>query len=88
MKLIGRHHLHRLRGIDHAVDRWLSCWEAEVSAASWRSSRDVLAQYPNAVEHPTSRFFFPITSTTAKVAIMVNFPNQVALALPSPPDLA
>jgi mRNA-degrading endonuclease HigB of HigAB toxin-antitoxin module len=88
MKLLGREHIHRFRGHDERMDRWLLCWEAEIIAANWKSPKDILAQFPNAVERPTNRFFFAITPIPLKVEIMINFPNQIAVALPASPDIA
>lgn len=78
MRLIGRD---KLKVISGEVDRWLRSWCIEVVNAHWRSSNDVVNQFPNAHVRPEGDFLFPIGDSGYSVQLQIAFAQGVALIL-------
>lgn len=80
MKLLGRHRLLPLYGMDNPTDAWLRGWVAELAAANWKGDRDVLRQFPRL--RPTQAaniFLFPVKSHPQQIEVAMIFPQSLAL---------
>ena len=79
MRLLGRNHRQKIRGLDAQTDSWLTIWASEVSNASWKAPVDLVKQYRSVVEQDASTYLFQIGAFDGFIELQVAFPQGVAL---------
>lgn len=79
MRLVGRNRLAPLQTEDLVVARWTTNWMAEVASAHWVSADDISDQFPNSSQELENIFVFPVITYRWSIALLVSFPDQIAL---------
>lgn len=79
MRLLGRKHLQKIRGLNALTDRWLAAWASEVVNASWKASIDVVKQYQAVTQVDECTFLFKVGNFDGFVELNVAFPQGIAL---------
>lgn len=81
MWLSGRNRLRQLYGIDAQTDVWLRCWESELKYANWKTSQDLLRQFPRARDLGADVFEFPVPYLPQAIQVAVTFPQAKAIVI-------
>jgi len=79
VRLVGKHMLQRLVDEQPTTRPWVSSWAAEIEEAQWKSSSDLLAQFPRVRAQNDGGFYFPVAGTKTDVVLSVAFPAGIAL---------
>ncbi len=79
MRLLGRHRLDPLFAKGAPVRRWTLSWVAEVVTGTWTCPADVISQFPSLCQENENIFIFPVTSCTSSIALLIAFPQQIAV---------
>lgn len=80
MRLIGRGKIPGSKITDEAFATWFRAWASEVSSASWASSADLFASYPNAESLGGEYFRFPAVSRL-RLDVQICFERRLAYIL-------
>jgi mRNA-degrading endonuclease HigB of HigAB toxin-antitoxin module len=79
MRLLGRNHLQKIRGLNAQTDSWLTTWASEVANANWKAPVDLVKQYRSVVEQGASTYLFQIGAFDGFIELQVAFPQGIAL---------
>tara|TARA_Y100000310_G_C20694819_1_gene824866 strand:+ start:2745 stop:2999 length:255 start_codon:yes stop_codon:yes gene_type:complete len=81
MKLVGKNKLQNLLSSEVDQRKWLISWISEVEYASWKSTDDVLQQFPNASITEGGRVTFPTSNKNIKIHVKVAFPQCIVVVV-------
>lgn len=79
MKLFGRDKLQPLYGLDEQTDIWVRGWASEITNANWRTSLDVLRQFPFAKNVAENIFRFRVGDQPKFIEVTMTFPLALAI---------
>jgi hypothetical protein len=79
MRLLGRNRLDPLYARGVAIRTWTLSWVSEVLNATWSCPADVIVQFPNLSQENGNLFIFPVISSTSSIALLIAFPQQIAV---------
>lgn len=81
MKLLGRNRLRALYGLNDQTDAWMRGWVSELSHANWKVAKDVLRQFPRALNVANDVFQFPVGQQAQFIEVAMRFPQAIALVV-------
>lgn len=80
MRLIGQGKLLILKSLNIEIQSWLCSWVAEVKHAKWKSSEQVLDQYPSSAKEISRGLFeFHIKDQEHSILLNINFTQSIAV---------
>lgn len=81
MKLLGRNHLQALYGLDDQTDIWMRNWVSELTHANWKTTKDVMRQFPRACNVTNDIFYFPVGQQAKYIEVAMTFPQAIAIVV-------
>ncbi|MBA4053562.1 MAG: hypothetical protein C0490_02515 [Marivirga sp.] len=79
MRLLGRDKLLSLKGQSEQIDKWVAGWVSEIANANWKSSDELIEQYPSAKIVEEGHFSFCVCSSRYFIELKIAFAQGIAI---------